>query len=139
MRQLMRDNNLEQWEFKFDLAKKRLGGCHHGKMLISLSKSFVELNEESVVKNTMLHELAHAIIPSYHGHDKVWERKFIELGGKMRTHADYRKIIKPLPKWKVSCDSCPRNSEAHRRNRNLICGGCYRRGHHGNLIWKENK
>jgi hypothetical protein len=32
-------------------------------------------------RDLMLHELAHVLVGCHHGHDEVWESKFLQLGG----------------------------------------------------------
>jgi len=58
----------------------RAGQCFsRTKKLIQLQPTYVELNEESSVRNTILHEIAHALTPN-HNHNKFWKRKAIEIG-----------------------------------------------------------
>jgi hypothetical protein len=38
------------------------------------------------IKNTILHEIAHAIVGENHGHRQVWQEKAIELGVKFRRN-----------------------------------------------------
>lgn len=72
---------LEQgWFFMFDNAKRRFGCCHHYMKRISLSKPLTELREESSVRNTILHEIAHAIVGGRNGHNRIWRAKAIEIG-----------------------------------------------------------
>ena len=66
--------------FKFDNAKNRFGQCHDGNMTISLSKPLTLVNTEEKVKETILHEIAHAIVGCYHGHNKVWKSQMIKMG-----------------------------------------------------------
>lgn len=68
------------WNFKFDNAKRRFGCCAYRSRTISLSKYLVDLNSETRVQNTILHEIAHALVGVEHGHDSVWKRKALEIG-----------------------------------------------------------
>ena len=47
--------------------------------LIRLSRPLTNANPWSTVKDTVLHEIAHALTPGHH-HDKVWKAKCVELG-----------------------------------------------------------
>jgi len=47
---------------------------------IVLSKYLTFVNEESVVRNVLLHEIAHALAGGEHEHDAVWEAEARKLG-----------------------------------------------------------
>lgn len=68
------------WKFAFDRAKTRYGCCKYSKKTITLSKVLVPHMEEKDVIDTILHEIAHAIVGAEHGHDEVWRAKAIEIG-----------------------------------------------------------
>lgn len=68
------------WSFKFDRSLTRLGLCSHRTKTISLGKHATLVNNYDTVRNTILHEIAHALVGSQHGHDGVWRAKAIELG-----------------------------------------------------------
>jgi len=65
------------WVGRFDEAKKRFGMCSPGRKEISLSRPLVELNDEDEVRDTILHEIAHALADLEHGeacgHDERWK------------------------------------------------------------------
>ena len=58
--QLISDHGLSDWHFEFDRAVRRFGFCMHRARTITLSKRFTLLNPEPEVRNTILHEIAHA-------------------------------------------------------------------------------
>ena len=61
---LMRLHKLSpEWSFGFDRSKVRFGKCNHANKEISLSRYLVELNGEKEVRETILHEIAHAPAP----------------------------------------------------------------------------
>lgn len=39
------------------------------------------LNNSKVIENTVLHEIAHAIVGAKHHHDSVWRIQHIKMGG----------------------------------------------------------
>ena|SRR6267154_2711006 len=83
VRDLMKIHNLHDWNFRWLKNNQkfwRAGQCSYSKKEIALAPRFVELNEFLVVQNTILHEIAHALMPK-HNHNKFWKRKFIEIGG----------------------------------------------------------
>lgn len=73
---------LEQgWTLVWDRAKCRAGLCDYASRQISLSRYLTVHRPEDQVMNTVTHEVAHALVGPMHGHDRVWQAKFIELGG----------------------------------------------------------
>ena len=60
-------NDKFDWQFKFDNSKRRFGQCVYGRKyglpyhMIKLSKPLVALNSEEQVRDTILHEIAHAL------------------------------------------------------------------------------
>lgn len=68
------------WTFTFDRAVSRLGACNHRKKTVQLSRALTELNDEATVRNTVLHEIAHALIGPKHGHDAVWRAMALSIG-----------------------------------------------------------
>lgn len=57
----------------------RAGQCNWKKKTIQLQPTYVELNSEEEVKETILHEIAHALRPR-HGHNKYWRRTALSIG-----------------------------------------------------------
>ena len=113
------------WSFKWDYAKKRAGRCTYSTKTISLSKYVVQIREESLVKNTILHEIAHALTGPGHGHDRVWQRQAREIGctGQRCTSG-------PMPEGKFVgvCPHCNETFQFHRRpKKSYWCTRCYRR------------
>ena len=52
---------LSGWELKFSNHKRHLGYCRPKKKLISISRAFMENNPFPVIRDTLLHEIAHAL------------------------------------------------------------------------------
>lgn len=61
---------------KFSVA----GRCDYRKKIIELQPNFILWNSDYEVIETILHEVAHALMPR-HGHNKFWKRKLLEIGG----------------------------------------------------------
>ena len=113
------------WRFEFDNAKRRFGCCNHRYRKISLSKALVSINDEARVKNTILHEIAHALVGGGHGHDAVWRNKAIQIGcdGK-RCYTSENTVI-PEAKYIAVCKSCGHTHRKHRLTRTVsACGLC---------------
>lgn len=81
------------YTFSFMVRRKRYrraGQCHVRKKLVQLQPTYVEEVTEGRVRNTILHEIAHALTPK-HGHNKYWKRAALAIGCDAKrtfTHAD---------------------------------------------------
>jgi predicted SprT family Zn-dependent metalloprotease len=79
---LMEDNGVGTWSFHFDNAKRRCGACFYQRCTITLSRHFVTMNDEADVRDTVLHEIAHALAGAKAGHGPKWQMQAIRLGAK---------------------------------------------------------
>ena len=130
-RTLMRQHGLEPdgWTFKFDHAKRRFGSCQSGRSRkwITLSRSLTLLNDEPQVRDTILHEIAHALTPG-DGHGPAWKAKCIEIGANpRRTYGDDEVISPPRrAAWfEMGCQRCDWWVDRRRRTRRkLVCKKC---------------
>lgn len=121
---LMKFHELHDWKFEFDSAYRRFGLCDYGRKVISLSKHLVVLNNEDSVKDTILHEIAHALTPGHH-HDKTWKKKAIEIGcnGK-RCFTEFDTVL-TTPKYIATCKSCNKTYKRFKRFKyDSSCGYC---------------
>ena len=117
----MDKNKLFDWNVELDFAKVRAGACHFNEKKISFSRKFVTNSSEKDIKDTILHEIAHALVGPTHGHDKVWKEMALKLGcSAKRCHtlefSDY--------KWVRFCTNHCWEQKIHRRKLNLICKKC---------------
>jgi len=88
-KQLMSQHGLNPSKFKFTNGKRQLGVCYWKRQpfghpifkYIGLSRYLVKLNDETEARYVILHEIAHALVGYGHGHDRVWKRKVVEIGG----------------------------------------------------------
>ena len=133
----LNDYGLQNWDIMLDTAKSRFGCCYHRQRLITLSKVLIDLNTEADVLDTILHEIAHALVGVSHGHDRVWRQKAIDIGcnGK-RCYGEH--IIQPPTKYQAMCPSC--NTVYHRNRRTptgiiYFCPPCHRKSLPASLLF----
>ena len=126
-------------EFKWDNAKSRLGSCtyRYSKYIgyydfkITISFPLATINDWETVRNTVIHEIAHARTPS-HGHDAVWRRECIRLGGDGERLADGNKINTVPMKFIGVCPKCGGKCFRNRRTNGYHCDRTQP------IVWKVN-
>jgi len=137
--QLMHNHGLEGWSFSLNKNLRRAGVCFYpftGKPgRIELSVHFIELNDEAEIRDTILHEIAHALTGPDHGHDEVWKAKCIAIGARPER-CYHGNVNMPLGAWRAECPACNKRFHRHRRPRTLTgwhhspCGQL-----NGGLVW----
>src|SRR5476649_706966 len=96
-RDLMKQHGLIGWTFEFDHARRRFGCCNYTHRKITLSKSLTFLNGIEEVRDTVLHEIAHALTPGAR-HGVRWRRKCVEIGARAkRCFNDEHVVSLPRP------------------------------------------
>ena len=61
-RRLLREHGLDDWTIVADRAKTRAGVCRFAKRQIGLSAPLTTLHSDDEVLDTILHEIAHALV-----------------------------------------------------------------------------
>lgn len=82
---------LKEWRIRLvqaDTGKVFLGKCDAKEKIIYLNTFHIDTHPEIEVRDTINHEIAHALTP-YHGHDLFWKQKAIELGSNGIACATY--------------------------------------------------
>jgi predicted SprT family Zn-dependent metalloprotease len=70
------------WRFRYDESRRYFGRCWHGKKEISLSKRLVLMNDWAHTKETILHEIAHALCGPGENHGPGWRAMAVRVGAK---------------------------------------------------------
>ena len=125
---LMREHGLLErgWTLEWGHAKRTLGvaiesrrdprsGTVEPVRVIRLSRPLMRLNSTEEVRDTILHEIAHALVGAAHGHNATWRQKCREIGASPQRLAGPQ-IRTPDRRWAVRCGLCDRLLfERHRR------------------------
>lgn len=117
------------WTFAWDHARRRAGCCRYSRKRITLSKYYVELNVAERlgdIIDTILHEIAHALVGPKHGHDDVWKAKCVEIGARPERCYDSKVIDMPKGKYVAACKcgKVYRRHKALRQGRWAYCLNC---------------
>lgn len=125
-RRLMAEHGLDGWTVVADRAKTRAGVCRFASRQIGLSGPLTELHGEAEVRDTILHEIAHALVGPEHGHDRVWRAKAREIGcsGERCLAPDAPRVPGA---WVGTCPAGHRTTRHKAPQRVVTCGHCARR------------
>ena len=122
-RRLMGEHGVADWSFGFDRAKVRAGACHHSDRRITLSRAITGLHDEAQVRETLLHEIAHALVGPQHGHDRVWRAQARAIGSTGERCYSAEEATVP-GRWEGRC-AAGHVVQRHRRpTRVLVCTRC---------------
>lgn len=118
---LLSKHGLKSWSFQFDHSTRRAGSCSYRQKRITLAFELAVTGTEQDIRETLLHEIAHALVGRNHHHDAVWKAKAREIGcSGARTHT----LQFSTPRWAVTCGNRCWTSTAQQRNSKLICRKC---------------
>jgi len=113
------------WSFKWSRALGSFGQCNLNDHTISLSLELTVSNSEEEVKNTILHEIAHALAGRGHNHDNYWKSICISIGAKPeRCFDDTEKSNLPGREYEAHCSCGYKHLKIRKPRRALICRYC---------------
>lgn len=132
-RSLMTEHGLEDWELGLDRARRRAGLTDHSRRRITLSRHLMALYPPAEVRDTILHEIAHARVGARHGHDAVWAAEARRIGASGR-----RLVSSEAPRiegrWVGTCPAGHRVTRMRRPSAPVSCSRCARRFSLAHLI-----
>ena len=135
----MREHGLldEGWTWKWDRGVRRMGCCHYGPRRLTFSRALFERNTPERCLDTVLHEIAHALVGHSAGHGPRWKAMVASIGGTPRacfTESDTNTVP---AKWLGRC-GCGREWKRHRLAQNVrhgaSCPSC-----RGGITWTQNR
>ncbi|NYD43179.1 SprT-like domain-containing protein [Nocardioides panaciterrulae] len=122
-RRLLDEHGLGDWTLVFDRAKRRAGVCRAGVRQIGLSAPLTRLHPVAEVRDTLLHEIAHALVGPSHGHDQAWRAVARRIGctGERCVSADVPALEGD---WVGTCPAGHRVTRHRRPQRPASCRDC---------------
>lgn len=141
-RGLLDEHGLRDWSVRLDRAKTRAGVTVFGTRTISLSAPLTRVHTEDEVRQTILHEIAHALVGPQHGHDAIWKAKAREIGASDARCFAASEATRELAPFIGTCSQGHQVRRHKRPTRLLSCTSCSRefntahlfewtyRGHH---------
>lgn len=121
--ELLEHHGLGGWTVRFDRAKTRAGSCRFRDREITLSAHLTQLHSVDDVRDTILHEIAHALVGPGHGHDRLWRATAQAIGssGQRCSSADAPQVP---GEWVGTCSSGHVVHRHRRPTRLLFCARC---------------
>jgi predicted SprT family Zn-dependent metalloprotease len=125
-RELLEAHGLSDWGFAFNGRKRAMGLCHYQRKRIELSRHFVWANDEPAIRQTLLHEIAHALAGPEAGHGPRWRGICRRIGARPERLGS---AAMPAGQWVAVCPACGRRHERHRRPPSGYDYACRQCGH----------
>lgn len=122
---LLRHHGLAHWQFRFNRRKRTLGLCYYDLKRIELSLHFVLQNDEAAVRDTVLHEIAHALAGQAAAHGPRWQEMCVRIGA--RPERCDRTASMPAGRWRAVCPGCGKAFHRYKRpqrNARYACRSC---------------
>jgi len=110
--------HLNEWHFAWNDRKTAAGLCSYRKQTIELSRALTPHRAEGDVRDTVLHEIAHALCGPKAGHSRTWRAKARELGARPTTCIADTAAVSAVArgKYRAVCPQCgPLSTYRHRR------------------------
>lgn len=98
---LMRDG----WTLRIGNASRYFGYCYRSKKLITISGPISALNGEADVRDTILHEIAHALAPEFAHHGPEWKAIAARIGADPTRCYD-ASVDTPPARYIGTADTC---------------------------------
>ena len=84
-RRLMDEHGLADWTLAFLESGRRLGDCNFRERVIRIGRAHALEDGEERIRDTVLHEIAHAIAGSKAGHGPLWKATARRIGATPRA------------------------------------------------------
>ena len=110
------------YSFAWNNSYRYIGRCSCSKHIIYLSKAYTLLNSIDQIKDTILHEIAHALAPISENHGTKWKKIAISLGCIPKACVERETVIVPF-KYIGHCIKCFKEFKVSRRTR-IACRSC---------------
>lgn len=105
-RRMLADHGLTGWRVKLsNIMTKTYGICDHGKRELRIAGRIAAINPAAETRNTIAHEVAHAIVGHGAGHGPAWKRACRETGARpVRCHQ--ANTVPTAHRFRGICEAC---------------------------------
>lgn len=131
----MNEHGLNTWRFEFDRSTRRFGVCKYAERKIGLSQKLVRANTIERARETILHEIAHALTPGAH-HGPAWVRQARALGikGERCFNGENTTLVGKFFGHCERCGDTPISARVQHPTPGFIC-----KKHRTLLVWKDRR
>jgi len=113
-----------QYRFSWNSLKTKYGVCSYSNRTIYLSRHLTPLRTEAAVRQTIMHEIAHALTPGA-GHGMLWKIQMQRFGYKPERCSSDVVDKSSISNWKATCPGCAKVVYMVRKPRVVkSCGKC---------------
>lgn len=102
--------HVPSYRFRWGKSVGRIGCCYLNLKVIEISKPLAEINSQEIITDTILHEIAHALVGKGHGHDTCWKKACRKIGANPVREVECKAIYK----YRAFCPHC---NDYHYRNK----------------------
>lgn len=116
-------SDLQKYHLRINASKRTLGSCNRRERLITVSKWHIQGSSEDSLRDTILHEFAHALAYARHGnkawnHGPLWKEACGDLGANPnRISYQAYDVERPPAKYTLRCPQCGIEDRRHRMSR----------------------
>ncbi len=132
LRGLMNQHNLQDWKIRFNDRVSSAGLCSYSKKTIYLSKKFIKHADYDAIKNTCLHEIAHALDCKRRfrsDHSIHFQMICREIGCDYNQHSNRNDLFgDKYNKWNYTCQGCGKSIGTSRKLKNMDRRTCRKCG-----------
>ncbi len=125
-RKYLDHHGLDNWEIGFqNKYQHHLATTFHVPKIIKFTKWYVEYNSYKEIYQTLLHEIAHALVGMGLGHGAVWKAKALEIGVVNPSAFKDRSTFNMRPaKYTGKCNCYSKFTAQRKRKTNGVCRTC---------------
>lgn len=128
------------WTFELSGGKRQIGHCDYNDKCIRYSKHFLYDTSWEEITDTILHEIAHALVgPDAEAHGSYWKSVARRIGARPNRTSTNAVLSKEAKRFnfKLECPSCGDTCKRYRRKKGLQCRKCKVPLKTYRLIYKE--
>ena len=139
-RDLMDHYGLQDWRLEWGNAKNQFGVCYYIRRILRFSRPLTKARSLDEFRNTVLHEIAHALVGHDHGHDRVWRAMFISMGGngKRLSGGVPTEVTRAMSNYILRCAVTGRELGTRQRRTMAAIDRLICKCHREQVLWEEN-
>jgi predicted SprT family Zn-dependent metalloprotease len=103
----------QSWKIKYDRSRTCAGECDLRTKTLSFSRYLIARGPLMELRNTLLHEIAHALAGAQYNHDRIWRKIALKIGCDGERCYNFELVP---PKWLFRCSAGCWETRRHRRH-----------------------